>query len=158
MRTTALLLSLLALAAPGAVAAGAPAVETFGKPLAGLAPVPLADLLKRPEAHAGKTIHTEGTVFEVCQQKGCWMTIGDGQESIRVTFENYGFFVPKDAAGATATLEGLFTVETIPEATAKHYAAETPGGKPDSIHGDQKELSFVATGVRLTRQTPKTKG
>lgn len=37
------------------------------------------------------------------------------------------------------------------EATAKHYAGETPGGKPEAIKGDQKELSFEATGVELSR-------
>jgi hypothetical protein len=158
MKATAPFLSLLAaavLATGPANAANAPAAETFGKPLAGLATVPLAELLKNPDAHAGKTLRTEGSVAAICAKKGCWMTIGDGEKTVRVTFESYGFFVPKDAAGATATLEGVFNVETIPEATAKHYAAETPGGKPDSIHGDQKELSFVATGVQLVRQTRK---
>ena len=48
-------------------------------------------------------------------------------------------------------MEGVFSVKTIPEATAKHYASETPGGKPDAIKGDQKELSLVASGVELAR-------
>src|ERR1039457_4363964 len=62
-----------------------------------------------------------------------------------------GFFVPIDSAGATAVMEGVFSVKTIPEATAKHYASETPGGKHDAIKGDQKELSLVASGVELAR-------
>ena len=45
----------------------------------------------------------------------------------------------------------VFSVKTIPEAKAKHYAGETPGGKPDAIKGDQKELSLVASGVELER-------
>jgi len=48
-------------------------------------------------------------------------------------------------------MEGVFNVKTIPEAKAKHYAGETPGGKPDAIKGDQKELSLVASGVELER-------
>lgn len=80
------------------------------------------------------------------------MTLGQGTKTIRVTFKDYGFFVPKDIAGATAVVEGLFEVKTVHEATAKHYAGETPGGKPDEIKGDQEELSFVATGVELTRK------
>ena len=66
-------------------------------------------------------------------------------------FKDYGFFVPTDSAGETAVLEGVFSVKTIPEATAKHYAEETPGGKPDAIKGDQKELSFLASGVELAK-------
>ena len=93
----------------------------------------------------------EGVVSAVCQEKGCWMVLKSGDQSVRVTFEDYGFFVPKDSAGATAVMEGVFKVKTIPEATAKHYAGETPGGKPDAIKGNQKELNLVAFRVELTR-------
>ena len=111
----------------------------------------LTELQKNPDAWAGKTIQTEGTVSSVCAKKGCWMVIGDGQRAVRVTFKDYGFFVPKDCSGASVKLEGVFSVKTIPEATAKHYAGETPGGKPQEIKGEQKELSFEATGVEMTR-------
>jgi hypothetical protein len=79
------------------------------------------------------------------------MVLKSGEASVRVTFKDYGFFVPKDSAGATAVLEGVFKVKTVPEATARHYAQETPGGKPDAIKGDQQELSLVASGVELAR-------
>jgi hypothetical protein len=79
------------------------------------------------------------------------MNLKSGDQSVRVTFKDYGFFVPMDSAGATAVMEGVFSVRTIPEATAKHYASETPGGKPDPIKGDQKELNLVASGVELMR-------
>ena len=107
--------------------------------------------MKDPDAWSGKTVKTEGTVSAVCQEKGCWMVLKSGEKSVRVRFKDYAFFVPKDAAGATAVLEGVFTVKTVPEATAKHYAEETPGGKPAEIKGDQKELSFLASGVELAK-------
>ncbi len=94
---------------------------------------------------------TEGVVSAVCQGSGCWMTLKSGDTSVRVTFKNYGFFVPIDSAGATAVLEGVFSVKTIPEATAKHYAGETPRGNPEAVKGDQKELSLAASGVELVR-------
>jgi hypothetical protein len=130
--------------------ASALAVKKVGKPLAGLPAVSVAQLVASPQTYAGKKIRTEGRIAAVCQEKGCWMTLGESARPIRVTFENYGFFVPKDSAGSTATLEGVFKVEKIPEATAKHYAGETPGGKPDGIRGDQQELTIVATGVELS--------
>jgi hypothetical protein len=102
-------------------------------------------------SYSGKTVKTEGTVSDVCQGSGCWMTLKSGDQTVRVTFKDYGFFVPIDSAGATAVMEGVFSVKTIPEATAKHYAEETPGGNPDAIKGDQKELSLVASGVELAR-------
>jgi hypothetical protein len=123
----------------------------FGAPLGSSPKVALADLVKDPAAWSGKTVKTEGVVSSVCQDKGCWMVLKAGDQSVRVRFKDYAFFVPKDSAGATAVLEGVFTVKTIPEATAKHYAEETPGGKPDAVKGDQKELSFLASGVELAK-------
>jgi hypothetical protein len=123
----------------------------FGAPLGSSPKVALADLVKDPAAWSGKTVRTEGVVSAVCQGSGCWMTLKSGGQSVRVTFKDYGFFVPMDSAGATAVMEGVFTAKTIPEATAKHYAEETPGGKPGDIKGDQKELSFLASGVELAK-------
>jgi hypothetical protein len=127
------------------------ATGKFGAPLGDSPKVALEDLVKDAGAWSGKTVRTEGVVSTVCQEKGCWMTLKSGAQSVRVTFKDYGFFVPKDSAGMTAVLEGVFVVKTIPEKTAKHYAGETPGGKPDAIKGDQRELSLVASGVEMTR-------
>ena len=129
----------------------AAAAGKFGAPLGDSPKVALADLVKDPVSYSGKTVKTEGIVSAVCQGSGCWMTLKSGDQAVRVTFKDYAFFVPIDSAGATAVMEGVFSVKTIPEATAKHYAEETPGGKPDAIKGDQKELSLVASGVELTR-------
>jgi hypothetical protein len=129
----------------------AAAAGKFGAPLEDSRKVALTDLVKDAVSYSGKTVRTEGVVSAVCQGSGCWMTLKSGDQAVRVTFKDYGFFVPIESAGATAAMEGVFTVRTIPEATAKHYAEETPGGKPDAIKGDQKELSLVASGVELTR-------
>jgi len=144
-------LSAALLAVALSAAADAPKPETFGAPLAGAPKVAVAELQKSPEAYDGKTLRTEGKVSAVCAQKGCWMTLGEGRNAVRVTFKDYGFFVPKDIAGATVVVEGVFSVKAIPEATAKHYEKETPGGKPESVKGARKELSFEATGVELFR-------
>jgi len=152
--TSALLLAVLLLAVlvlPHAVLAAA---GKFGAPIGDSPKVALSDLVKDPAAWSGKTVKTEGTVSSVCQEKGCWMVLKSGDQSVRVRFKDYAFFVPKDSAGATAVLEGVFTVKTVPEATAKHYAEETPGGKPGEVKGDQKELSFLASGVELSK-TPR---
>ncbi len=127
------------------------AAGKFGAPLGDSPKVALTDLVKDPAAWSGKAVKTEGVVSAVCQGSGCWMTLKSGDQSVRVTFKDYSFFVPIDSAGATAMMEGVFSVRTLPEATAKHYASETPGGKPDAIKGDQKELSLVASGVELAR-------
>jgi Domain of unknown function (DUF4920) len=123
----------------------------FGAPIGDSPKVALSDLVKDAASYSGKTVRTEGVIATVCQQKGCWMILKSGDQSVRVTFKDYGFFVPKDSAGRAAVMEGVFNMKTIPEATAKHYAGEAPGGKPDAIKGDQMELSLVASGVEIGR-------
>ena len=66
-----------------------------------------------------------------------------------VRFHDYGFFLPKDAMGVRAQLEGIAEIRTLSENEARHYAAESRDGDPDSIEGPQREIGFVATGVRL---------
>jgi hypothetical protein len=147
MKRSAPALLLVFLLAPLSLLAAA----RFGAPIGNSPKVALADLVKDPAAWSGKTVKTEGLVSAVCQGSGCWMTLKSGERSVRVTFKDYGFFVPMDSAGATAVMEGVFTSKTITEATAKHYASETAGGKPDEIKGDQAELTFVASGVELAK-------
>jgi hypothetical protein len=43
-------------------------------------------------------------------------------------------------------VNGTFSVETISEADARHYA-EDMGGNPDAVNGPQQEYSLVATSV-----------
>lgn len=89
-------------------------------------------------------------IDDVCQMKGCWMTakLPDGR-SVRITFKDYGFFVPKNSMGFTAVIEGEALKKVIDEETRKHYAEESGKAQDeiDAISGPGEELSFVASGV-----------
>jgi len=73
--------------------------RAFGKPLQGLKPVLLQDVLAKPEA--GRVVRLEGTIEKVCQNKGCWLELKQRTMAVHVTFENYGFFIPKVSIEAT---------------------------------------------------------
>jgi len=112
----------------------------------------LADLQRSPERHDGKTVVVEGTVRRACTRMGCWMELAgsDSGPGVRVTFKDYGFFVPVDSAGAKAKVAGTVKVTALSEAAAKHYQAE--GGRvPTDSHGKHVEVQLVATGVELRR-------
>ena len=97
-------------------------------------------------------IKVKGTVQEVCQVKGCWLTMDlGGDQSMRVTFKDYGFFVPTDCSGKTAVIEGQLTKETISVATLKHFAKDAGKSEKEiaSITEPLQELVFVADGVLL---------
>ena len=86
-----------------------------------------------------------GVVEEVCQAKGCWMTLKNEEgKSIRVTFKDYGFFVPKDIAGRNVILEGEASMELLDEDVAKHYADDAGEEYDESM---RNEITVVASGV-----------
>lgn len=93
----------------------------------------------------GKTVRAFGTVAEVCQAKGCWMNVRDGDTVMRVEFEDYGFFVPMTAAGKKVQMEGIVVDRTLSEAEREHYQAESESGAPIP----ERMLVFVAKGVRI---------
>ena len=92
-----------------------------------------------------------GEVTKVCAAKGCWMTMDVGGQEMMVRFKDYGFFVPKDAAGKTAVVQGQAKVDTVDVATLRHYAEDA--GKPkeeiEAITEPEVKLSFEADGVIL---------
>ena len=118
--------------------------------------VVLSKVLSNPDAYAKQTLLVEGTVKSVCTKKGCWMEIAAGKDakaaSCRVTFKDYGFFVPLDSKGATAKLAGTITVKTLPKSHVDHLQGE--GGTVSGIQkdGSAREVTFVADGVELSRQ------
>ena len=97
----------------------------------------------------GRTIRITGKAIEVCQVKGCWMILQDRSSKVRVTFKDYGFFMPENIVGRRIALEGVLSLEVLSEKDARHYAEDAGKSKRDieAIVGDQNEYSFEATGV-----------
>lgn len=105
-------------------------------------------------AQQGKAtdIIVTGKVNSVCQKKGCWMTIDLGnKEEMRVTFKDYGFFVPKDCAGKEATFKGAASFDTTAVDVLKHYAEDEGLAQEeiDKITEPEIALVFEASGVVL---------
>jgi hypothetical protein len=113
----------------------------FGKPLQGLPAAKLSEVLARPEA--GRTVRLEGTIEKVCQNKGCWVTLRQGEQRVHVTFEGYSFFLPKDSASRPAVLEGKVVVQEPKAGHVEHLKAEGAGDSAAS------RVSIEATGVEL---------
>ncbi len=88
----------------------------------------------------------------VCQTKGCWMDLKktDGSK-MRVTFKDYGFFMPKDCSGKTAIVRGVAKIEETSVADLQEYAKDAGKSKEEiaAITVPEKELVFEADGVIL---------
>lgn len=112
--------------------------------------IELSELINAPEDYTDKVITIETEIAEVCEEKGCFFVANAGSESARITFKDYGFFIPTDSKGKTVKLIGNFEVKELTEEEAKHYA-EDAGQDPDKITGPQKEYSIVATSVLVPK-------
>ena len=125
-------------------------VRTFGKPLSIKKALSLQEALQQPTRFKNQKVLLEGRISDVCQMKGCWLMLSDGQRAIRIKFEGYSFFVPKDSRGKKVRAEGRLIQETLSEDMARHYAAEqsTQSGLPE-IKGPQRVVTFEAAGVAI---------
>lgn len=96
-----------------------------------------------------------GEIKEVCQAKGCWMKVQLGSnEEVFVRFKDYGFFVPKDAAGKRVVMNGAAFFEEMSVEDQRHYA-EDEGASEDElalITSPKKTLRFEADGVLIESQ------
>ena len=125
--------------------------EIFGAPLPenGL-PVELGDLLENSAQYEGKDVLLTTRIAKVCQEKGCFFVAQHGADSVRVTFRDYGFFIPTDSGGKTVTLAGTFSRRSLSKEQAAHLAedlGEAPPKTPPAF-----EYTIVATSVSI----PKT--
>ena len=136
--------------APAAKAQPAAKSATFGAALALKDRISMDALASKADALNGKTVQVSGTVSAVCRKKGCWMILAGEKagSTARITFKNYGFFVPLDSAGSKAVVEGVVEVKTLSEADRKHLADDA-GKSVDTI--PKHELRLMADGCELTR-------
>ena len=123
---------------------------TFGEPIDKKGAVSAKKLAQKMDKTESLNIKVKGTITEVCQAKGCWMTIDLGDDELmRVKFKDYGFFVPKDAAGKTAIIQGVAKNEIVGVDELKHLAKDAGKSEKEIIAIDKpkEELTFVAEGV-----------
>ena len=133
--------------------------QAYGEPLGGKSGkaevVALAALLAGGAQYAGRAVTVEGLVRRACTRRGCWMELAPSadkaQPGCRVTFKNYGFFVPTDAAGAHARVQGVVDVSQVTPPVVRHLEEEGavfPHKDPD---GSAAEVHILASGVELSR-------
>jgi hypothetical protein len=97
-------------------------------------------------------VKVKAPVVEVCQKKGCWMELElTPDKNMTIRFKDYGFFVPKDAAGKIAIVEGVAKVDTISVQELKHYAEDRGASQEEIAALSEPEitLELTAKGVIL---------
>lgn len=129
----------------------------YGAPIETDGAVSLARAIENASLYAEKPVTVQADIDAVCPKMGCWMTMTDGSEHVRVRFTASpncadGFFVPRNAAGHRAYARGTLEIGSISEELARHYAEDQ--GKPaeeiTEITGPQPQVSMLATGVMIS--------
>ncbi|MDJ0939731.1 MAG: DUF4920 domain-containing protein [Woeseiaceae bacterium] len=124
--------------------------ETFGAPLdENLARVSLDELVENADEFVGKSFVTSVRVSQVCQKKGCFFIAKDGATTLRVSFKDYGFFVPTDSAGKQVMLTGELVEKTLSEEQVEHFAEDL--GESRETVARLPVYEIVATSVRVPR-------
>ncbi|UZD23150.1 DUF4920 domain-containing protein [Algoriphagus halophytocola] len=97
-----------------------------------------------------------GEIVEVCTKKGCWLTLDlPNGESMRVTFKDYGFFVPTTSQGFPIILDGVATLTETDVETLRHFAEDQGKSKDEveAITEPKREITFEATGVIIQEKS-----
>lgn len=99
-----------------------------------------------------ENVAVKGKVTDVCDKKGCWLTIQTEDNSkFFVKMKDYAFFVPTALKGKNVVLEGNAERKVISVNEQKHYAedAKKPQSEIDAITQPKEEIRFVANGIKV---------
>jgi len=135
--------------------------NTYGESISTDGAIALANLSSEVADKDSVTLTLRGTIEETCKMKGCWMKVKDENGvATRITFKDYGFFVPKEgAAGKDVVFSGVAKRKLTDVATLRHYAEDA--GKTqeeiDAITEPKEEIEFVANGVVIYEKETKNK-
>jgi hypothetical protein len=129
----------------GSAAPAPEATGHFGTPFVLADAKPLATVLS---AGVGtEAVKVTGTVESVCQAKGCWMVIKDGESQARVLVKDHAFAIPMDGKGKAAVVEGTITTKELTQANVDHLKKD---GDPSVGDVPKTEYFLEATAVELT--------
>jgi hypothetical protein len=124
--------------------------ETFGAVIDNtLAKTDLASLLAAPNEQLGKTVLLETKISKVCQKKGCFFIAQQNEHTARVSFRDYGFFIPTDSSGKTVLLSGELVEKQMTQAQAEHFASDIKSESEVLKAG--KVYEIVADAIQIPR-------
>jgi len=129
--------------------------ESFGEKIKLDGAIESTSFLKQIDGKDSLLVKISAPIVNVCQKKGCWMNVdlGEGKQMM-VRFKDYGFFVPKDADGKIAVMDGVAFREVLSVDMLRHYAEDAGKSKEEieKITEPETRLSFEASGVLIYKK------
>jgi hypothetical protein len=122
--------------------------EQYGAQIKSKNPLTLQAALRQLDSMPNADVLIESKVDKVCVVKGCWMALTNAKDDVRVTFKDYGFFVPSSIIGKTVLVEGKLEKVVMSLEDTKHYVKDA-GGDPSTVTQPRTEYRIVASGVEV---------
>jgi hypothetical protein len=133
--------------------------NTYGEAITAEGATTLASLSEQVAGKDSVMLTLKGTIEQTCEKKGCWMTVQDENGvATRVTFKDYGFFVPTEGAeGKEVVFSGVAKRKLTDVATLRHFAEDAGKSQEeiDAITEPKEEIEFVASGVVIYEKEAK---
>lgn len=124
----------------------------YGEKITAAGAVSGPELLEQMQESDSLYTKVKAKIVASCQNTGCWMDLDLGNgEVMKVTFKDYGFFIPLESKGKTAVAEGIAKKEIIPVEMLKHYAEDEGKSQEeiDAITEPEMSYTLVASGVLI---------
>jgi len=123
----------------------------FGDKVKVSSSVAIESIISKSSEFKGKEIIVSGVVEKLCVKKGCWLNLKAGDQSVRVTFKDYGIFVPSNFLSKKVAMKGIFDLKIESVERRKHLLEDegAPRSEIDKINEDKKIYSIVASGIQL---------
>lgn len=128
-----------------------PKAKEFGEKVKSDKVTSLSNVISNFADFAGRPVVFEATAKKVCEKKGCWMVLEDGEYEVRTLFKDYGFFVPANILGKKVQVEGVLEQKKVSAATLRHFMKDEGKKMEDikKVKTGKVQLQFVATGVKV---------
>jgi hypothetical protein len=124
--------------------------ETFGAIInSTLKKTDLASLLAAANEQLGKPVLLETQISKVCQKKGCFFIAQQDGLTARVSFRDYGFFIPTDSGGKTVLLAGELVEKQMTQEQAEHFASDIQSNSEVLKAG--KVYEIIADSITIPR-------
>ena len=134
--TLASLILLVAVAASGAQSPGTP----YGEPFTVDKVTPLDDIIASPDAFLGKEVRTEGYVYEMCEDSGCWLGLLprlDSVDLVKISYTQTAVRFPIGEKTATHIVELQGTVISATQEADEHAAHMAEEGEDPEAHAEE---------------------
>ncbi|WP_313807049.1 DUF4920 domain-containing protein [Flavobacterium sp.] len=96
----------------------------------------------------------KSVIKDVCKKKGCWMNMDLSNDTNSfVRFKDYGFFVPLNADGSEAIVNGKAFIDVVTVEELRHYAKDAKKSQEEinKITKPKVTYAFQATGVLIKK-------